>query len=123
MESIAVKRDETEYRQASRRFIKLAQAGDLNGLIRLTSPQTIRSHGSAKVAENYEKKLIPVFKESRIEWFLASKIIYDSDYNVGLEYSGLVHGIEPTAFYISIFKEDGKIVIANIRKTQTPEAL
>lgn len=118
MESIEVKSDEIKYRQESQRFIKLAQVGDLNGLIRLTSPRTLHSQGRGEVAENYEKKLIPAFKKSRIAWHSGSTIIYDSNYNVGLEFSGIVYGINSTPFYISIFKEDEKIVIANIRKTQ-----
>ena len=120
MESIKVKSDEIEYRQVSTRFIKLAQVGNLIGLIRLTSPRTLHTQGGEKVADNYKRKLIPAFKNSRIEWDLGSTIIYDLNYNVGLEFSGMVHGLSPTSFYISIFKEDGKIVIANIRKTQMP---
>lgn len=120
MESIGVKSDETKYRQEARRFIKLAQVGDLNGLIRLTSPLTLSSQGRQKIVENYVNELIPTFRNSRVEWHSGGTIIYDLNYNVGLEFSGVVHGSKPSPFYVSLFKEDGKIVIANIRRTPKP---
>jgi hypothetical protein len=120
MESIEVKRDEIKYRQASRRFIRLAQVGDLNGLIHLTSPRTLFLQGRNEVLENYKNKLIPALHNSRIEWNSSSTIIYDLNYNVGLEFSGIAHGIDSIPFYVSLFEEDGNIVVANIRKTSLP---
>ena len=66
MESIEVKSDEAKYRGQARRFIRLAQVGDLNRLIRLTSPLTLISHGRHKVLENYENELIPTFRNRNI---------------------------------------------------------
>lgn len=120
MESIGVRSDETKYRQEARRYIRLAQAGDLDGLIRLTSPLTLSSQGRQKIVENYRNELIPTFRNSRVEWHSGGTIVYDLSYNVGLQFSGVVHGSRPSPFYVSLFKEDGKIVIANIRKTPKP---
>lgn len=120
MESIDVQSNEIKYRQESERFLRLAKVGDLNGLIRLTSSRTLLSHGREKVVQNYERELIPTVRKSRIEWNSGSTIIYDSNYNVGLEFSGMLYEIKAVHFYISVFKENGKIVIVNIRKTKLP---
>ena len=120
MLAIDVVNHEADYRQEARRFVRLAQAGDLNGMLRLTSSQTVAAHGKQALLENYKNKLIPAFHNSRIEWSSTAKVIYELDYNPGLEFSGVVHGSTTTPFYLSLFKENGKIVLVNARRTPKP---
>lgn len=118
MESIGIKNDELRYITIAKQFIRCACANNLDGMIALTSPKTLHLKGKERISEEYQVRVIPVFQKSRIEWDSSGEIIFDLNYNVGFEFSGVVRGHATTPFYISVFKEHGEVVVVNIRKTK-----
>ena len=120
-QAVSVEADKAEYFRQAQRFVKSAQTGDVEELMRLTSPLRLKLKGTRETRHNYKTELIPAFRNSRVEWVSDGKIIFDSNYNPGLDFAGMIHGSDTTPFYISLLKEDGKIVVASIRTTEKPQ--
>ena len=116
-----VKQNEANYNKKARQFIRHAQDGNVQLMLGLTSKKTLSIQGG-NVRSNYSKLVIHAFYNSRVIWNDGSKNILDGDYNPGLEFSGTSQGKVSFLFYISVFEENGRIVIANIRRTERPES-
>lgn len=119
LESIGVNNDKLRYREVAKNFIRYAKEADLDEMIQLTSPLVLNLKGRKIIMEEYRNKIIPAVRNSQIKWDHGSKIIFDLNYNVGLEFSGIIQGSTSIPFFIAVFKEHGKLVVVNIRRTKS----
>lgn len=108
---------EANYRTKAVAFVRYAQEGNIEKMIAMTSKKTLSLQGQ-EVRASYSQRVIPALRGSRVSWDEGSKLVLDSDYNPGFEFSGTAYGNERFPLYIVLFEENGEIVIANIRRTE-----
>lgn len=107
--------EEANYREKAAEFIRYAQADDVQQMLAVTSS---RSHAtqSDSVRTVYAEQVVPQFQEVTVTWDAQGMPITDETKNVGLKFVGTVHGKKTYSFEVAVYKENGKLVVANIRK-------
>jgi len=71
---------------------------------------------SDSVRTVYAQQVVPQFAGTIVTWNTRSKGIVDEHNNAGLMFTGTARGKTTFSFDIEVMKEDGKLVIINIRK-------
>ena len=110
---------EKEYSSVAKDFVEKALASDLKGMLKLTSPITIKNSGRDTTRRVYEDQVIPQFKGTTVVWSQHNEIITDDRGNRGFVMSGRASGPRTFPFYITVMRESGSlriIVITRRRK-------
>jgi hypothetical protein len=110
----AVDAEQQPYVAAAQEFVRQAQAGDVDRMIGLTSPQTIRNSGRQQLKESYRTYVVPRFKGATVRWADAHVPATDETGNRGWDVVGNAEGAEAFSFFISVMKEKGKYVVVTI---------
>lgn len=106
--------DEPAYRETAMQFIRYAQAGDVQQMLAITSSQSFATQ-SDSVRTVYADQVVPHFQGVTVTWASKSAFITDEQRNPGLMFTGTVHGKKTYSFDVAVYKENGKLVVANIR--------
>lgn len=106
--------DEPGYRETAMQFIRYAQAGDVQQMLAMTSPRTFATQ-SDSVRTVYADQVVPQLQGATITWAPRAGFCTDEQRNPGLMFTGTVHGKKTYSFDVAVYKEDGKLVVANIR--------
>jgi hypothetical protein len=105
-------------------FVRQAQAGNVDRMMALTSPQTIRNSGRQQVEESYRKYVVPRFKDATVRWSEFQLQATDETGNRGWDMIGHAEGAETFAFFITVMKEKGSYVVVTLGRhnqdDQTP---
>ena len=109
---------------AAKEFVRQAQSGNVDRMIEVTSPQTIRNSGRQQVEESYRKYVVPRFKAATVRWAATHAPATDAAGNRGWDVIGEAEGPETFAFFITVMKENGRYVVATLGRhnpdDQTP---
>ena len=111
-----VEKNEAMYKRRAVDFVGSARAGDLDKMMRYTSPLTIKIEGEEHVRTVYREKVIPAFKNSSVSWDERGRLIYDERKNSGFLFSGTIVTDNRSAFSISVFGEGGEYVVGMISR-------
>ncbi|HZV34829.1 MAG TPA: hypothetical protein VFB72_09680 [Verrucomicrobiae bacterium] len=84
-------------------------------MIAITSPLSYATQ-SDSLRTVYAEQVVPKFKGTVVTWDATSTPITDEKKNVGLMFTGSAQGNKAGTFDIAVYREGGKLVIANIRK-------
>jgi hypothetical protein len=106
--------DESSYRETAMQFIRYAQAGDVAQMLALSSTRTFATQ-SDSVRTVYAEQVVPQFQGVTVTWAPQGSFCTDEQRNPGLMFTGTIHGKKTHLFDVAIYKEDGKLVVANIR--------
>ncbi len=106
--------DEPAYREVAEHFIQSAQAGDVQQMLALTSKQTYATQ-SDSIHTVYADQVVPAFHEATVTWNAKSTPCRDEQNHWGYMFTGKAHAKKDYTFDIAVYKENGTIVIANIR--------
>lgn len=107
--------DEPGYRETAMQFIRYAQAGDVQQMLAMTSAHSYATQ-SDSVRKVYAEQVVPQFQGTTVTWASKGAFCRDEQNNPGLMFTGTAHGNKTHSFDVVIYKEDGKLVVANIRK-------
>lgn len=117
-----VRREEAGYRAAAMEFVKAAQDGKVEDMLRLTSALTLTNSGAAVVRTVYVEQVVPQLKGAEVRWDSGGEVLLDDTYNVGFQFSGkVIRADKSFPIYIIIMKEGGKFAVINFRKTRKQE--
>jgi hypothetical protein len=108
--------EETSYREKATEFIKYAQAGDVQQMIAITSPHTYATDTGSSVHTIYAEDVAPQFHEAVVTWDTQNTPCTDEQNNVGFIFTGTARGKKTFSFDVIVYKENGRLVIANIKK-------
>ena len=113
-----VKAEEPSYKRKAVEFVEYAEEGDLQSMLRITSPQATRDNGGPEALKTiFEEIIIPKFIDSEVTWKGGAKAAYDKDYDVGLGFKGIATKEGQTyKFMLYVFEENGELFFRNIRK-------
>jgi hypothetical protein len=103
------------YREKAMEFIRDAQAGDVQQMLAITSPLS-RATESDSVRTVYAEQVVPQFRAAAVTWDAQDTPIIDEKNNVGLSFTGTAQGKKAFSFDVAVYKENGKLVVANIQK-------
>ena len=109
--------DDTEQQPfiaAAQEFVRQAQAGNVDRMIALTSPETIRNSDRQQLKESYRKYVVPRFKTATVRWVDAHAPATDENGNRGWDVAGDAEGVETFSFFITVMKEKGKHVVVTL---------
>jgi hypothetical protein len=109
--------EEPSYREKAMEFIRLAQAGNLQQMLAITSPLS-HATDTDSVRTIYAEQVVPEFEGATVTWKSQSTPTIDEQKNAGLIFTGTAEGKKTFSFDVAVYKEKGKLVIANIRKNQ-----
>ncbi|MEO8614016.1 MAG: hypothetical protein ABI600_02660 [Luteolibacter sp.] len=115
--TLMVHQNEELFRQRAVEFIRFAQRGDVDNLMKFTSRLTLKNSGSNHVRKVYLEQVVPAFRGAVINWNKKGEICEDEFRNAGFTFSGLAHKEASKSFYLDVFGEGGELVITNIRST------
>ena len=115
-----VKSKEADYRARATEFIDAAKNGDVDKMVAMTSPISLKVSGTDFVRMVYRDDVVPQFREVSVVWNTKGEIIIDETYNVGFCFSGKATGEKTFPFYLDVMEENETLVILNIRKTRNP---
>ena len=107
--------EESSYREKALEFIRFAQAGDVQQMLAMTSPLSY-ARESDSVQTIYAEQVVPEFQGTVVTWESRSMPGTDERTNVGFVFTGTARGKKRFSFEIVVYKESGKLVVANIRK-------
>jgi hypothetical protein len=96
-------------------FVRYAQAGEVDKMLEITSSFSFAKH-SDSVRTLYAQEVVPRFEGTVVTWDKHSTGVTDDRYNGGLMFTGRSHGEETISFDIIVMKEDGKLVVINIKR-------
>ena len=102
------------YVAVAKEFVQQAQAGNVDRMLALTSPQTIRNSGRRQVKDSYRKYVVPRFKAATVRWNDAPVPATDETGNRGWDVVGDAEGSETFSFFVSVMKEKGKYVVVTL---------
>jgi hypothetical protein len=108
--------EESSYREVAMNFIRFAQAGDVERMIEITSPLMYSADTHYTVRTGYTEQVIPQFHGTVVTWDPHGRPFTDDQYNAGLMFTGTAHGQKSFSFDLMVEKENGKLVIMNMRK-------
>jgi len=107
--------EEPSYREKAMEFIRYAQAGDVEQMLRITSPLTHATQVDS-MRTLYATQVVPQFQGTTVTWYSRSIPILDENNNGGLTFTGTARGKKKFSFDIAVYRENGTLVVANIRK-------
>lgn len=108
--------EEINYRNKAMEFIRYAQAGDVQQMLADTSPLSYASDNGTTILKIYADEVVPQFQNAIVTWNARSVPNVDEKNNVGLVITGTAQGKKTFSFDIAVSYENGKFVVANIRK-------
>jgi len=108
--------EEPIYREKAAEFVRYAQAGDVDKMLGITSPLSFATDSTSSVHKIYAEQVVPQFEGTVVTWDTHSRGDIDEKNNAGLMFTGTAHGKKTFSFDIAVMKEDGKLVVINIRK-------
>ncbi len=111
-----VRRERDEYLATAKQFVTLAQSGDLEKMLSLTSPITLKSTGRSTVKSVYETQVIPEFQGTSVQWAEPYEIITDDTGNRGYVISGKATGRRSFPVWVTVMKERGKFRVITITR-------
>jgi hypothetical protein len=103
------------YKAKAEEFIRYAQTGDVDKMLGITSTHSFATQ-SDSLHTVYAQQVVPQFAGTVVTWDTRSKGDIDEQNNAGLMFTGTVRGKTTLSFDIAVMKENGKLVIINIRK-------
>lgn len=107
-------KEEPGYRAKAEEFVRYAQAGDVEQMLKLTSVLS-RPVLTSSTRALYRDQVVPAFRDTTVTWSSGSKPELDERNNVGLIFSGKAQGpIETFHFNVAVMKENSALVIINI---------
>jgi len=106
--------EERPYREKAEEFIRYAQAGNVDKMLEITSPLSFATQ-SDSVRTIYAQQVVPQFAGSTVTWAAHGRGNIDEHNNAGLLFVGTAHGKTAFSFDVVVAKENGKLVIINIR--------
>jgi hypothetical protein len=107
--------DEVGYRAKAAEFIRYAQTGDVQQMLRITSSLSHATE-SDSVRTVYAEQVVPQFQDATMTWNDESTPTIDEKKNVGLVFTGTAQGKKTFSFGVVVYKENGELVVANIQK-------
>lgn len=108
--------EEPVYKEKAEEFIRYAQAGDVQQMLAMTSPQSHATDSGFTVSKIYAEQVVPQFEGTVVTWEPHGRGDIDEQNNAGLMFTGTAHGKKTFSFDIVVMKENGKLVVINIRK-------
>ena len=112
----SLRQREKEYFSVAKDFVETALASDLNDMLKLTSPITIKNSGSGTTRRVYEDQVIPQFKGTTVVWSQNTEIITDDRGIRGFVMSGRASGPRTFPFYVSVMRESGALRVITITR-------
>ena len=107
--------EEPPYREKAEEFIRDAQAGDVGKMLAITSTLSFATR-SDSVRTIYAQQVVPQFASTTVTWNAHGRGNIDEHNNAGLMFTGTARGKTTFSFDVVVMKENGKLVIINIRK-------
>ena len=107
--------DEISYGAKAAEFIRYAQAGDVQQMLKVTSSLSHATE-SDSVRTVYAEQVVPQFQDATVIWNSEGTPTIDEKKNVGLVFTGTAQGKKTFSFDVAVYKENGELVIANIQK-------
>jgi len=107
--------EEPPYREKAEEFIRDAQAGDVDKMLAITSTLSFATQ-SDSVRTVYAEEVVPQFAGATVTWNAHGRGSIDEHNNAGLMITGTARGKTTFLFDVVVMKENGKLVITNIRK-------
>jgi hypothetical protein len=107
--------DQQAYREKAAEFIRYAQAGDADQMLRITSKLSYATQ-SDSVRVVYTKQVIPAFRGTVVTWRSRGIACMDENGNVGFTFVGTAHGEKTHSFNIVVYEESGALVVANLSR-------
>src|SRR5262249_34252907 len=108
--------DEASYRETAMQFIRYAQAGDVQQMLAMTSPQRYATDSGSSVRKIYAEQVVPQFQGAVVTWNSKSGLCTDEQKHPGLMFTGTAHAKKTFSFDVAVYKENDKLVVTNIRK-------
>ena len=111
--------DELDYRAKAMEFIRYAQAGNVDEMLKITSSQSYASQTNS-LSNLYAGQVVPQFKHTDVTWDAHCRPNKDEHNNVGLVFTGTAHGATTFSgattytFDVAVAKENGILFIINI---------
>ena len=109
------KEEEPSYRQKAMEFVHYAQAGDVEQMLRITSPLSHATQTDS-IRSLYADQVIPQFQRTEVTWEPRAKHSHDENYNPGLRILGTARGKKTFRFTVTVARENGTLVVLGIRK-------
>jgi hypothetical protein len=106
--------EEPAYREKAEEFVRYAQAGNVEKMLGMTSTLSFATQ-SDSVRTIYAQQVVPQFAGTVVTWDAHSTGNIDEHNNAGLLFKGTAHGKTTFSFDVIVMKENGKLVIINIR--------
>jgi len=113
-----VKERESEYKAKAEEFVRYAQSGDADSMVKITSPLTIQKNdGPTVLKSKFEEKIIPKFLGIDVKWKGQGKIGYGEDYDVGFAFEGdAICGEKAYKFSVYVYEEHEELVVVFMRE-------
>jgi len=107
--------EEPIYREKAAEFVRYAQSGSVDKMLEITSALSNATQTDS-MRSLYADQVVPEFKDTVVTWDSHSSGDIDERNNAGLMFTGTARGKKTFSFDIVVMKEDGKLVVINIRK-------
>jgi hypothetical protein len=107
--------EEPDYRAKAVEFIQYAQAGNVAQMLAVTSPQSFATQTDS-VHTVYADQVVPQFQNATVTWNAKSALCRDEQNHPGLMFTGTARGKQTFSFDVAVYRENGKLVVSNIRK-------
>jgi hypothetical protein len=107
--------EEPAYREKAAEFVRYAQAADVDRMLGITSAISFATQ-SDSLRTVYAQHIVPQFAETVVTWDTHSRGDIDEQNNAGLMFTGTAHGKKKFSFDIIVMKENGRLVVINIRR-------
>ena len=108
--------NESGYQEKAMEFVRYAQAGDVQQMLRITSPLSHATQTDS-MRSLYANEVIPQFQGTEVAWESHGEYSHDEKYNPGLMFLGTARGKKTFSFIVTVAKEDGTLVVLGIRKS------
>jgi hypothetical protein len=106
--------DEATYRAKAVEFIRYAQAGDVEQMLKITSLLSYATQTNS-LRSLYAEQVVPQFTHTEVTWEAHGKPNIDEQKNIGLVFTGTAQGATTFSFDVAVAKENGMIVILGVR--------
>ena len=107
--------EESTCRKKAMEFVRYAQAGDVQQMLAISSPLSYATQTDS-LRTVYAESVVPQFRGAVVTWGARDVPISDENNNVGIAFIGNAQGTKIFSFDVGVYKENGRFVIANIRK-------
>ena len=103
------------YLATAKAFVSRAQAEDVKGMLRLTSPLTLRASGSVQVERVYREQVVPQLAGKSISWEPQMEDTQDETGNRGLICFARVAGSTPIRTSVTVMEEGGHFYVITLK--------